>query len=102
MSEVTLTINGRDYKVRARDGEEAQLERAGALVDERCKQARASLGDLSDNRLFFYVALMLADDLAAGRTAPESEDEALAARAETLADRLDALASRLEKLGDSA
>ncbi|WP_265563205.1 cell division protein ZapA [Sphingomicrobium arenosum] len=98
MSEVTLHINGRDYKVRARDGEEEQLVRAGHLVEQRCNDARSAMGTLSDASLYFYAALMLADDLAGGKSAaPVQEDEATAARAEALADRLEAIAIRLEK-----
>ncbi|MCJ7422133.1 cell division protein ZapA [Sphingomicrobium astaxanthinifaciens] len=102
MSEVTLHVNGRDYRVRARDGEEEQLIRAGALVEERCHAARAAMGTLSDTSLYFYAALMLADDLAAGRAASAPTDEASAADAEALADRLEALAMRLEKVAQRA
>ncbi|MCJ8190118.1 cell division protein ZapA [Sphingomicrobium aestuariivivum] len=98
MSEVTLHINGRNYTVRARDGEEEQLVRAGQLVEQRCNDARAAMGTLSDTSLYFYAALMLADDLAGGKSAgPSAEDEASVKSAENLAARLETLANRLEK-----
>ena len=63
MSDVALQINGRTYRVRAKDGEEDKLRRAGELVDERCRIAKQAMGSVSDSSLFFYVALMLADRL---------------------------------------
>ena len=96
MSEVTLHINGRDYRVRAADGEEDKLRRAGQLVDERCQKAKSALGALSDSSLFFYVALMLADDLVEDGGAVDPADTG---EAERLADRLEALAATLEKRG---
>ncbi|MCM8557051.1 cell division protein ZapA [Sphingomicrobium sediminis] len=94
MSEVTLHINGRDYRVRAADGEEEKLVRAGQLVDERCTRAKSALGTLTDSSLFFYVALMLADDLVED---DKAIDPAATESVVRLADRLESLAEKLEK-----
>ena len=97
MSEVILHINGRDYRVRAKDGEEEKLVRAGHLVEQRCEQARAALGTLSDTSLYFYAALMLADDLVGDDPpAPPPVDDSLRLRAAGIADRLEAIAAALE------
>ncbi|WP_343346908.1 cell division protein ZapA [Sphingomicrobium sp. XHP0239] len=104
MSEVVLRINGRDYRVRARDGEEDKLVRAGEIVEERCEKARAAMGTLSDTSLYFYAALMLADEMVddepssptAMTPADESASSEARSRVAALADRLESLAARLE------
>ena len=97
MAEVTLHINGRDYRIRAKDGEEDKLVRAGQLVEDRCEKARGALGNLSDTSLYFYAALMLADDLASDEPVAPPVDPRAAARATRLAERLEALAETLER-----
>ena len=63
MAEVELTIAGRPYKVACRNGEEETLRRAGALVDQKSREALAGLGTLSESRQLLFAALLLADTL---------------------------------------
>ena len=100
MSDIVLDVAGRSYRVRAKDGEEDKLVRAGHLVEDRCVKARAALGTLSDASLYFYAALMLADDLAEGAPVPAPADGEATRKALALAERLEALADRLEQ-GDA-
>ena len=106
MSDVALQINGRTYRVRAKDGEEEKLRRAGELVDERCRIAKQAMGSVSDSSLFFYVALMLADDAVEGgavpATAPARTDDATVERVDTLAAALESLADRLERAAQAS
>ena len=99
MAEVELTIAGRPYKVACRNGEEETLRRAGALVDQKSRDALAGLGTLSESRQLLFAALLLADQVVDGREfeVPKGPDEALIDRAGRLADRLESLAETLER-----
>jgi len=99
MAEVELLIAGRPYRLACRDGEEANLRAAGALVDAKSREAIAGLGTLSESRQLLFAALLLADQLVDGRidqidTGP---DPALVDRANRLADELESIAERLEQ-----
>ena len=98
MSTITLTICGRPYEVRCRDGEEDSLEKAAALVDEKSREAIAGLGSLSESRQFFYAALLLADQLneKGGGAPAKAVDETVLSRAEGLATWLESMADSLE------
>lgn len=43
MSEVTLRIAGKAYKVACADGEEAHLARLGSMIDEKLNQLQGNL-----------------------------------------------------------
>lgn len=103
MSTITLTICGRPYEVRCRDGEEESLQRAAALVDEKSREAIAGLGSLSESRQFFYASLLLADQLneQQGATPPKAVDETVLGRAEGLATWLESMADALEAEADN-
>lgn len=107
MSDIELSIVGRNYSVRCRDGEEESLRAAGRLVDSKCREALAGLGALSESRQFFYAALLLADQImerqvgsasasAAADPAPAAADPQMLERAENLATWLESLADSLE------
>ncbi len=101
MAEVSLTIAGRVHRVACRDGEEADLAAAAALLEEQAKLV-AGLGPATDARVLLLAGLLLADRLReerAGAPQPASPAAAidagmlervadLTARAEALADRL--------------
>ena len=63
MGQVTVTLNGRSYKLRCGDGEEARLLELGAYVEGRLTQLTAQFGPVGDERLLVMSALMIADDL---------------------------------------
>ena len=105
MSNIELTICGRPYQVRCRDGEEENLRAAGRLVDEKSREVLSGLGSLSEARQFFFAALLMADQMlngenggavAAAAPAPASIDDGQLEAAEALADRLEAIANSLE------
>jgi cell division protein ZapA len=103
MAEVDLSIAGRTYRVACRDGEEATLRKAAALVDAKSREALSGLGTLSEARQLLFASLLLADQLVDDRGAlPAAVDPALADRAERLVDRLESLAAALESDGHSA
>jgi len=63
MAEVTLDIAGRHYDVHCRDGEEAQLRRLAAIIDEKTAVARRASPGLTEVRQLLFAAILLADEL---------------------------------------
>lgn len=60
---VTVTINGRQYRMACEDGEEDHLSELAAGLNERVDQLRGSFGEIGDARLIVMAALMVADEL---------------------------------------
>src|SRR5262245_19134394 len=63
MSHVTVTINGRRYRMACEAGEEVHLSLLAAGLNQRVDQLRESFGEIGDNRLVVMAALMIADEL---------------------------------------
>ena len=99
MAEVELIIADRSYRLACRDGEEANLKAAGAMVDAKSREALAGLGTLSESRQLLFASLLLADQLVDGRTdqIDTGPDPALVERANRLADALEQIADTLEE-----
>jgi cell division protein ZapA len=105
VSNVTLTIGGRSYRVACADGQEAHVAALGAMVDEA---VAASGGTRTNNEVqtLLFAALMLADDLHEARSRESGTDAALspqvAERLDNIAARIEALAQRLEQTATNA
>ena len=101
MAQVSVTIDGRKYRLACNEGEEARLESLAGVIDEKIGEMRAAFGEIGDQRLVIMAALTIADDLAEARDEAAAErkrsDEAEQA-AEAIASSLDELGSRLEAL----
>lgn len=110
MAQVTVTINGRNYRVACDDGQEAHLARLGTYVDNRVSELVAAVGQVGDARLLVMVSLLLADELSdvyseldvarsagAGVAAKMSAEESLSAGIEKLAERIENIAEQLEQ-----
>ncbi len=99
MSNVTVSIGGRQYTVACAAGEERHIEMLGRSIDGKL-HGMASLSGQSEARTLLFAALLLADELhernAGGASAPAEADPRVAESLETLAMRLEALASQLE------
>jgi cell division protein ZapA len=63
MAQVTVTINGRQYRMACEDGQEEHLMRLAAEIDERIERLRGSFGEVGDSRLTMMAALTVADEL---------------------------------------
>ena len=63
MAHVTVTINGRQYRMACEDGEEDHLSHLAMGLNARVDQLRESFGEIGDNRLVVMAALMVADEL---------------------------------------
>src|SRR5215831_19934449 len=64
MAHVTVTLNGRQYRMACEDGEEDHLTQLAAEFDQRIEKLRGSFGEIGDNRLLVMAALMVSDELA--------------------------------------
>ncbi|MBL4721677.1 MAG: cell division protein ZapA [Alphaproteobacteria bacterium] len=63
MSELFLTINGRNYTVACEDGQEEHLGRLAEYVKMRVEELVESIGQIGDARLILMVALLISDEL---------------------------------------
>ncbi|HEY7297783.1 MAG TPA: cell division protein ZapA [Xanthobacteraceae bacterium] len=64
MSQVTVTINGRKFRLACEDGQGAHLAQLADELDRRIGELRTRFGEIGDSRLMIMAALMTADDLA--------------------------------------
>lgn len=64
MAEVSVSINGRVYRMACDPGQEDHLSRLGRELDQRIAQLRESFGEIGDTRLAVMAAIMVADELA--------------------------------------
>jgi cell division protein ZapA len=64
MSQVTVSINGRQFRMACEDGQESHLLRLAQDLDQRIERLRASFGEIGDTRLTVMAALTVADELA--------------------------------------
>ena len=99
MATVSLQIGDMLHEVACRDGGEARLEAAGAILDARWADVRRAIGNAPAQRTLLLAALMVADALidAENKPPPETPEsqalERIAARLEALADTLEQEAS---------
>jgi len=101
MSQVSVTIDGRKYRLACNEGEEARLESLAGLIDEKIGEMRKTFGEIGDQRLVIMAALTLADSLTEARdeaAAQRKRLEETELRSEALASRLGELGSRLEQV----
>src|SRR5215831_8798312 len=68
MSRVSLTINGRQFRIACEDGREGYLMNLAREIDNRINGLRSKSGKISDTGLMVMMAITLTDELAeAGR-----------------------------------
>ena len=63
MPQVSVTINGRQFRMACENGEEARLTRLAQDLDARIGALRSRFGEIGDTRLTVMAALALADEL---------------------------------------
>jgi cell division protein ZapA len=64
MSQVSVTINGRQFRMACEDGQEGHLMNLARDLDSRIEGLRAKFGEIGDTRLTVMAALTIADSLA--------------------------------------
>ena len=112
MSQVSVTINGRQFRMECADGEEEHLGALARDLDSRIAGLRQKFGEIGDTRLTVMAALTVADVLAETQARVKALEGELAAlraartdvvdRAQntqaTLAAALNAAAERIEDM----
>lgn len=63
MSQVTITINSREYAVACEDGQEVSIIKLSRLLDEKAKLLTNGNQQVNENMLLAMVGLLLADEL---------------------------------------
>jgi cell division protein ZapA len=99
MSNVTVSIGGRNYTVACAAGEEAHIEMLGRSIDGKL-HGLTNLSGQSEARTLLFAALLLADELHEHNLgvapAVAEADPRVAETLEALAERLETLATALE------
>jgi cell division protein ZapA len=67
MAHVSVTINGRQYRMSCDDGQEHHVARLAHDLDQRIMNLRVTFGEIGDARLTIMAALMLVDELSEQR-----------------------------------
>jgi cell division protein ZapA len=67
VAHVSVTINGRQYRMACDDGQEHHLARLAHDLDQRIANLRATFGEIGDMRLTIMAALILIDELSEQR-----------------------------------
>ena len=105
MAEVTVTLNGRTYRLECDDGEEEHLLALSGQVGERLDAIQKQFGQVGDDRLLLMTALMIADDLSEAnkklaelKDEQESVGEKIQSAESQVADQIAAAADRIEVL----
>lgn len=110
MSEVTITVNRRPYRLACEDGQEPHLMALAERIDGRINDLVGKFGQIGDQQLLVMVGLLLADEAAELRrrldeqehltseraTAFDAADAAAAGVVDALAERIETLAAGVE------
>ena len=112
MSQVTITVGGRQYRLSCDEGEEPHLTELGEKLDTMITELREAFGEIGDQRLTVMAAILALDRLdeaekkveaveadmsSAGENGNESIGSAKQIE-ERFANVLDAAATRIEGL----
>ncbi len=112
MSQVTVTIDGKHFRMACEDGQERHLESLAEHLDGRIKMMRENFGEIGDLRLTVMAALMVCDELheerrkgEALRAAQEADRSARGQAAESVMQRdtviaqtIDGMTQRIERI----
>lgn len=96
MSDISLQIGGRTFRMACGPGEEAHLLKLGRIIDSKLSEMPAMAGQ-SEPRMLLYAALMLADEVHELRGSAPSHPALSPDALELLANKLEALALQLEE-----
>jgi cell division protein ZapA len=103
MAHVSVTINGRQFRMACDDGQEDHLLKLAAEVNEKVDQLKGAFGEIGDTRLTVMAAIMVADELADVRRRLKTAEaelgalrDARALLAEKVTDRETAMAGALD------
>jgi cell division protein ZapA len=116
MAQVSITVNGRVYRMACEDGEEDHVLELGTRFNGAIDELRGALGEIGDQRLMVMAGILMTDrlddserrlkraqqdirDLKAGRVDSASRfdslEENFVASLEAVAERIEAISERL-------
>ena len=105
MAEVTMTLNGRTYRLECDDGEEEHLLGLSEVVGARLRAHQEQFGQVGDERLLLMTALTIADELSETQSKLEaienessSAEEIVKSAEARFAKKMEAAAERIEML----
>lgn len=105
MAHVSVTINGRQFRMACDDGQEDHLLRLAAEVNGKVDQLKGAFGEIGDTRLTVMAAIMVADELADTRRRLKAAETELVTLRETrtlMVERSDEREARLAHTLDDA
>jgi cell division protein ZapA len=85
MAHVSVTINGRQFRMACDDGQEDHLLKLAAEVNAKVDQLKGAFGEIGDTRLTVMAAIMVADEMADTRRRLKAAEAELAALRDTRA-----------------
>lgn len=112
MSQVSVTIDGKMFRMACEDGQEAHLEHLASHLDGRIGEMRKAFGEIGDLRLVVMAAITITDEFFEARRqqqgiATEIKDikqiqnsaaASLGARELEIAAAIDRMTQRLERI----
>ena len=101
MGQVTVTIDGKAYRMACDDGQESHLEGLAADFDGRVQQMRTSFGEIGDMRLTIMAAITTTDEVMELRRKLRAAEEEVASRRETAASALSEEADRERRTAET-
>jgi cell division protein ZapA len=63
VAQVSVSINGRQYRMACDDGQEGHLTQLAQDLDQRIARLRNDFGEIGDMRLTIMAALLIADEM---------------------------------------
>lgn len=114
MGQVTISLNGKSYRLECDDGEETHLTGLAEQIGRQIEILKERVGQVGDDRLLLMAGLVLADELHASRRQLQELDSKLTAIMEDrvsadqhvesaqaeLANQIEAAAERIQALTD--
>lgn len=100
MAHVSVTINGRQFRMACDDGQEEHLLRLAADINARIDQLKGSFGEIGDTRLTVMAAIMVADELVDVSRRLKSAEQELASLREASALNAERVERQHERLAD--
>ena len=79
MAQVSVTINGRQFRMACEDGQEGHLMNLARELDVRIAALRGKFGEIGDTRLTVMAAITVADELAEAALRIKRLEEEIAA-----------------------
>ena len=89
MSQVSVTINGRQFRMACEDGQEGHLMNLARDLDTRIEGLRKKFGEIGDTRLTVMAALTIADSLSESAQRIKRLEEDIAALQDTRVEAAD-------------